>query len=74
MAQNILTLDAAVLPALVFPVTTPGFPVPKPVIAVPGETPISPVTTVAPVLVIVVAATTPKVEASPKTIGALWRS
>jgi hypothetical protein len=64
-------LHDAVVSESVFPVTTPGFPVPKPVIAVPGQVPMSPVTTVAPVLVMVVAATTPKVLARPKTIGGL---
>lgn len=39
-------------------------------IALPGQTPHSPVITLAPLLVIVVAATTPKVAASPMVIAA----
>jgi len=42
----------------------------KPVTALPGQTPHSPVTALAPPLVIVVAATTPNVTASPKVIAA----
>jgi hypothetical protein len=64
--QAASALHAAVPPADVVPVHTPGG---KPVMAVPGQVPQSPVMTVLPVLVKVVAAIAPKVLASPSKIG-----
>ena len=59
------------LPVYFVPVIVPGG---KPTIAVPGETPMSPVTTVGPVFVIVVAATAAKPAALPSggVTAAAW--
>lgn len=65
--QAASALHAAVPPADVVPVHFPGG---KPVMAVPGQVPQSPVMTVSPVLVRVEAAIAPKVLASPITTGA----
>ena len=65
--QAASALHAAVPPADVIPVHFPGG---KPVIAVPGQVPQSPVMTVGPVLVRVVAAIAPNALASPITTGA----
>lgn len=64
--QAASALQAAVPLADVVPVHTPGG---KPVIAVPGQVPQSPVMMVLPVLVRAVAAIAPNVSASPMTIG-----
>jgi len=61
---------AAEVPACMFPLSMPGG---NPVIAVPGETPRSPLMIVIPVLVTVVAPRTPKVAADPRLSCALIR-